>query len=184
MMNMQFADMSSSGYWYHDAIMSTYILALRPEGKNATSHAKVKAHIETNMRDFLAMTNKSHAPSQNIARTWKKEIPGHPEEAWNSGKYEIGDLPRWASQQLDRDAMKRNAIMSQAPGTEYGHTTMRNSASSQIDSEGQGLGPWVLAGVGLWGLWRLLNSNRVVEGSARPVERTPLKRLTLLLDFR
>ncbi|MCH7745834.1 MAG: hypothetical protein IIC84_07175, partial [Chloroflexi bacterium] len=103
MMNMLFAEMSSSGYWYHDAIMSTWILALRAEGKRSTHHSVVKHHIETKMKPFLKMTDKQFAPSPNIARGWKDKFPDLPEQAWNHSDYEEDDLPTFARHELNRE---------------------------------------------------------------------------------
>ena len=186
MTNIQFAEMGSDGYWYHDAIMATYILALRPEGKNAASHSAVKTHIETNMRGFLEMTGKQFAPSPNQAREWKDKIPGHPEWAWNRGLYEESDLSIWARYELNRSAMNRGAMMSQAPSTEYArpmnpfpnpqvqHTCLGHMASSQADSSGSAGEVFIV--VCVIAICWLSTRNRAVEEPARPVEPSPPSR--------
>ena len=196
MTNIQFAEMGSGGYWFHPAIMSTCILARRPKGKKATSYSVVKAHIETNMRPLLAMTGKQFAPSSKQVRKWKKEIPGHPEQASNLGKYKIGDLPTWARNELDwsvinqsvinQSTMNRGAMMSQAPSTEYArpmnpfpnpqvqHTCLGHMASSQADSSGSAGEVFIV--VCVIAICWLSTRNRAVEEPARPVEPSPPSR--------
>ena len=133
MMNQHFADMESRGPQYTNAIKAICTLGRRSARKKLRSYPDVEEYIENHMREELKKTAKSEAPGSAIARIWETKEPFLPERVLSDDPIARGKLPTWAIDQLDWDVMKRyelnrDATMSQAPRTEYPHTTMRNSA--------------------------------------------------------
>ena len=188
MMNQQFAEMGSRGPQYNPAIKATCVAGRRAGRKGLMSFPSVIAHIETYMREELAITGKSYAPSSKIAEIWETDKPDWPEWAFINDQNTRDKLPTWARNELDWDAinratMNRSVMMSQAPSTEYAqfmnsvldpqgqHTGLGHMASSQADSSGSAGG--VLIVVCVIAICWLSTRNRAVEEPARPVEPSP-----------
>ena len=175
-MNQQFAELGSRGPQYCPVIKATCVAGRRAGRKGLMSFPSVIAHIETYMREELAITGKSYAPSSKIAEIWETHKPDWPEWAYINDQNTRDKLPTWARNELDWSVIYAQmgwtgnaGFMNPALTPQVQHMAVGNSASSQVDSANTG---WGLILLIIAGLWLLSTSNRAVEEPVRPVERS------------
>ena len=180
--NILVAHMSSKGRWYGPVVQANCVLARRAVQEiPGVSYESLKAMLKRDLPpDHFPAINPASInptrmyPTSRQVRQWEIDQPDLPESMVRLGVINRRDIhPNLQPYLKTNDA---EAPMSSGLNPQIQRTTMGHSASSQVDSSGQGWGLFLLI---ITGLCLLSDSNSAVEEPVRPVERSRSRGLSL-----